>query len=64
MLIDFNADVLYKVDQEYSAEDERSIIWNDPSLEIKWPVEKPLLAKKDSEAPKFADIDNNFTYTH
>ena len=28
------ADVLYKVDNEYSSQDERGILWNDPSLKI------------------------------
>jgi len=63
-VISEKADILYKVDQEYSADNERSIIWNDPSLQIKWPTGKPILAKKDSQAPKLENIDNNFTYPH
>ena len=55
------ADVLYKVNQEYSSENERGIIWNDPSLEIDWPVDSPILTKKDLELPLLNDIDNNFS---
>ena len=56
------ADILYKVSNDYSAENERGIIWNDPILKIPWPVEKPILAKKDLELPLLIDIDNNFSY--
>lgn len=56
------ADVLYKVNLEYSQEHERGIIWNDPDLAIKWPVEKPLVTKKDLELPTLKNADNNFVY--
>ena len=61
-VISEEADVIYKVDQEYSAETERSIIWNDPSLKITWPIDNPILTQKDLESPKLGDIDNNFSY--
>jgi len=61
-VISNEADVLYKVDHEYSAEDERGIVWNDSALAIDWPTDKPILAKRDLEFPKFGDIDNNFSY--
>jgi len=56
------ADVLYKVSNEYSFENERGINWNDPSLEITWPIQNPILAKRDLEFPMLDDIDNNFSY--
>jgi len=56
------ADVLYKVNNEYSSENERGIIWNDPTLDISWPTENPILAKKDSDLPTLNEIDNNFSY--
>ena len=56
------ADILYKVSNEYSSENERGIIWNDPILKIPWPVDKPILAKKDLELPRLDNIDNNFAY--
>ena len=61
-VISDEADVIYKVDNEYSAEDERGIIWNDPTLGINWPTQTPILAKKDLESPKLESIDNNFSY--
>ena len=57
------ADVLYKVNQEYSPEDEKGIIWNDPEIDIAWPIDKPILHDKDSKLPVLKSADNNFTYT-
>jgi dTDP-4-dehydrorhamnose 3,5-epimerase len=56
------ADVLYKVNQEYSAEDERAIVWNDPALKIAWPIKNPIVTKKDSDAQSLDEADNNFAY--
>lgn len=56
------ADILYKVSNEYSYENERGIIWNDPTLKIAWPVQKPILAKRDLEFPVLDSIDNNFGF--
>jgi dTDP-4-dehydrorhamnose 3,5-epimerase len=40
-------DVLYKVDNFYSKKHEAGIIWNDPQLNINWPVSNPILSDKD-----------------
>jgi len=58
------ADVLYKVSQEYSPEDEKGIIWNDPEINITWPIDKPILQEKDSKLPVLENADNNFIYLH
>ncbi len=45
------ADVLYKMTDYYAPEWERSLLWNDPSLGIPWPLvdgEFPLLSAKDA----------------
>jgi dTDP-4-dehydrorhamnose 3,5-epimerase len=57
-----DADILYKVNEEYSSENERGILWNDPSLKINWPIENPVITQKDLELPQFNEIDNNFFY--
>ena len=56
------ADVLYKVNQEYSAEHDGGILWNDPDVAVKWPVDKPVLSKKDLQQPFLKNADNNFVY--
>ena len=55
-------ELVYKTTDEYSPEDERSIIWNDKDLAIVWPEQKPILCKKDMIAPSFKDAENNFVY--
>jgi dTDP-4-dehydrorhamnose 3,5-epimerase len=50
----------YKCDNEYNPESEGALAWNDPTLKIFWPVENPILSKKDSEAGLFADFNSPF----
>lgn len=56
------ADVLYKVNQEYSPEHEKGILWNDPDLNISWPIKKPILHEKDILLSILKNADNNFIY--
>jgi len=43
-----SADVLYKATAFYAPSSERSLLWNDPQLGIRWPLSgKPLLSQKD-----------------
>lgn len=59
-----DTEVLYKVDEYYSPEHERSILWCDPDLNINWPMNDPLLSQKDKNAPKLKEIleELNFYY--
>ena len=54
------ANVFYKVSNEYSQENERGIIWNDSEINIEWPTNKPILHKKDSLLPTLKNAENNF----
>ena len=56
------ADVIYKCTREYSPEDDRGIIWNDPDINIHWPVKYPVLSEKDKNHPALKDADINFEY--
>ena len=56
------ADITYKVNNEYSPETDRGLLWNDPKVGVKWPIEKPITSKKDQQQPLLENIDNNFEY--
>jgi len=53
----------YKCSNYYSKADERSIIFNDPDLNIDWKVEQPIVSDKDLKAVNFNEIERDFTYT-
>lgn len=57
-----NVEVLYKVDEYYNAENDRSIRFDDEQMGIEWGIENPILSKKDSDAPLLQDSDVDFIY--
>ena len=56
------ADVVYKVSAEYTPEFDRGILWNDPEIGIRWPLENPILSPKDSRLPPLRKADSDFSY--
>lgn len=53
-------ELLYKCTDFYSAQAERSLLWNDPSIGIAWPLENigaPTLSGKDAAAKSFAQVE-------
>lgn len=56
------AEVIYYCTSEYAPDHEAGIIWNDPTINISWPVAQPLLSKKDAAFPLLTGADNNFEY--
>src|SRR5579875_124389 len=62
LVLSNEADVVYKVDDEYSPEHERGILWNDPEVGVKWSLDKPIMIKKDLDLPTLKNADNNFVY--
>lgn len=52
------AHVIYKVDNYWKKEYERTIIWNDSNLSINWPLihEIPEISDKDSYGKKISEI--------
>ncbi len=53
-----DTEVLYKVTNFYSPEHDRGILWNDPDLEINWPVaeQQAILSDKDRKLPRLKDV--------
>jgi dTDP-4-dehydrorhamnose 3,5-epimerase len=53
-----NAHVLYKTTEFYFPEFERTILWNDASLNIAWGnLGEPLLSEKDRKGSRFEDAE-------
>jgi len=54
LVLSESAEFLYKTTDYWYPEHERSLLWSDPALGIKWPmpegIETPLLAAKDAAA--------------
>ena len=50
------ADFEYKCTDYYDPSDEGSILWNDPDLNIPWPIANPVLSTKDKRANRLVDL--------
>ena len=50
------ADFEYKCTDYYDPSDEGSLLWDDPSLNIPWPIDNPKLSEKDANASLLADL--------
>lgn len=51
------ADVLYKCTTLWHQPSDRSLIWNDPDLNIDWQVTEPSVSPKDAIAPRLRDAE-------
>ena len=52
------AEFLYKTTDYWYPEYERSILWSDPDLAVKWPIEgEPVLAEKDVNGSKLSRVE-------
>jgi dTDP-4-dehydrorhamnose 3,5-epimerase len=50
------AEVEYKCTELYDPADEVGVVWNDPDVAIRWPVEHPLLSPRDARLPRLAEL--------
>ncbi|MBI5400259.1 dTDP-4-dehydrorhamnose 3,5-epimerase [Candidatus Saganbacteria bacterium] len=58
--------VYYKCTNLYNPTCDKAIVWNDPDVEIKWPLEliggQPILSERDKVHPLLKDADNNHVW--
>jgi dTDP-4-dehydrorhamnose 3,5-epimerase len=52
------AQVEYKCTDVYDRADEIGIAWNDPALDIPWPIANPVLSERDRHHPTLAQLGN------
>jgi dTDP-4-dehydrorhamnose 3,5-epimerase len=53
-----SADLFYKCNDIYYPQHERTLLWNDPSVGIRWPLEvEPILSDKDRRGMALAALD-------
>ncbi len=57
-----DVEFVYKVDNLYSKECDRSIRFDDPAIKVDWNIASPILSQKDLDAPLLKDSDCNFVY--
>lgn len=51
-----HAEVEYKCTDYYDPQGELHILWNDPTIGIRWPTTEPLLSEKDRQASLLDDV--------
>ncbi len=55
-----SAEVVYKADNYYAPQWERTLLWNDPALGIEWPLKEgqaPILSVKDARGRPLSEAD-------
>ncbi|HCH9283132.1 TPA: dTDP-4-dehydrorhamnose 3,5-epimerase [Salmonella enterica] len=57
LVLSDSADFLYKTSNYYSPIHERGIVWNDPTININWPINiDKILSEKDTILPNFINV--------
>ena len=58
LVLSEHAIVFYKTTDFYAPEHERTLLWSDPTLDIRWPLEdKPIVSDKDRRGVTLASAD-------
>ncbi|GMW00588.1 MAG: dTDP-4-dehydrorhamnose 3,5-epimerase [Candidatus Hydrogenedentota bacterium] len=55
--------IMYKCTDFYAPQSQHTILWNDPKVNIQWPMEPLVLSEKDAVAPVLDEADYNFVYS-
>ncbi len=51
-----DATLTYLVDNYYDGSDEHGVAWNDPTLNLPWGTDNPILSPRDAQNPFLRDI--------
>lgn len=67
LALEDHTEVLYKTSDFYHPEYDAGIVWNDPDLNIAWPlfqyeIRDPIVSVKDQQLPWFRKIESPFVY--
>ena len=49
-------DYIYLVDKYYDGSDTRAIAWDDPDLNINWPIKDPIISQRDKNNPTLKQL--------
>lgn len=59
-----DVEFVYKADNYYNYESDRSILWCDPDINVDWNVENPIISEKDAKAPLLKNSDCSFSINY
>ncbi len=51
-----NSEVFYQMGEFYHADLQSGLLWNDPIVDIKWPIAQPLLSPRDQSLPTLEQL--------
>ncbi|MDE0200901.1 MAG: dTDP-4-dehydrorhamnose 3,5-epimerase [Rhodospirillaceae bacterium] len=62
MTLEPDTEVVYKASDYYAPDHDMGLLWNDPELEIHWPLpaDETVLSDKDRNHPRLAELDSPF----
>lgn len=52
----------YACTNSWNKESERTLLWNDPELNINWTMETPIVSEKDQQGKSFAECEKYNSY--
>ena len=56
VVLSSHADFHYKCTNYYDPQSEQCLLWNDPDVNIAWPIDNPILSPKDKQGLLLSDI--------
>ena len=59
-----NSEIIYFVSKPYAPDYERTLLWNDPIVNINWPFEPSVLSPKDQSALSLGEIKEATPYEY